>query len=66
MFVTPGPAVLSLAGTGAAYGWTKGLNYVTGLWLGHTIVSLAVISGVATIILADPIIRGVLFIACAS
>ena len=66
MFVTPGPAVLSLAGTGAAYGWTKGLNYVAGLWLGHTIVSLAVISRVATIILADPIIRGILFIACAS
>ena len=57
MFITPGPGVLSLAGTGAAFGWRQGLRYMAGLWVGHFLVSLAVITGLATIILAEPLIR---------
>ena len=51
MFVTPGPGVLSLAGVGAAFGWRQGLLYMAGLFLGHVIVSVAVITGLATILL---------------
>ena len=65
MFITPGPGVLSLAGTGAAFGWRQGLKYMAGLWIGHLVVSLAVITGLAAIILAEPIIRAVLAFLCA-
>lgn len=65
MFITPGPGVLSLAGTGAAFGWRQGFWYMTGLWVGHFLVSLAVITGLATIILAEPIIRAILLFVCA-
>ena len=65
MFITPGPGVLSLAGTGAAFGWRQGLRYMAGLWVGHFLVSLAVITGLATIILAEPLIRTILLFICA-
>ena len=64
MFITPGPGVLSLAGTGAAFGWQQGLRYMVGLWLGHFIVSLAVITGLAAIILTEPIVRTILLVLC--
>ena len=60
MFVTPGPGVLSLAGVGAAFGWRQGFVYMVGLFVGHVLVSLAVITGLATIILAEPIVRTIL------
>ena len=65
MFITPGPGVLSLAGTGAAFGWQQGLKYMGGLWVGHFLVSLAVIAGLAAVVLAEPIVRTVLFVLCA-
>ena len=60
MTVTPGPGVLSLAGVGAAFGWRQGFVYMAGLFVGHVLVSLAVITGLATIILAEPIVRTIL------
>ena len=60
MFVTPGPGVLSLAGVGAAFGWRQGLLYMAGLFLGHVIVSVAVITGLAAILLAEPVVRTIL------
>ena len=54
LIVTPGPGVLSTAGVGAAFGWRQGLFYVAGLCAGTNLVSLAVISGLAAVILADP------------
>ena len=60
MFVTPGPGALSLAGVGAAFGWRQGFLYMSGLFVGHVIVSLAVITGLATIILAEPVVRTIL------
>ena len=60
MFATPGPGVLSLAGVGAAFGWRQGLLYMTGLFLGHVIVSVAVITGLAAILLAEPVVRTIL------
>ena len=60
LLITPGPGVLSLAGVGTAYGWKKGVQYLGGLWIGNNLVSLAVISGLAALLLADPIVRNVL------
>ncbi|MGB2408069.1 MAG: LysE family translocator [Paracoccaceae bacterium] len=65
MFITPGPGVLSLAGVGAAIGWRHGLRYMAGLFAGHFLVSIAVITGLAAIILAEPFIRRLLLLASA-
>lgn len=63
LIITPGPGVLSTAGVGAGFGKAAGLRYVTGLFIGTNLVALAVVSGLAAIILADPRIRTVLFAA---
>jgi len=63
LVITPGPGVLSAAGVGAAFGFRAGLRYLLGLFLGSNMVALAVVSGLAALILADPIIRTLLFVA---
>jgi len=65
LIITPGPGVLSTAGVGAAFGWRQGLFYVAGLCAGTNLVSLAVITGLAAIILAEPVVRTVLLFASA-
>ena len=65
LIITPGPGVLSTAGVGAAYGWRQGLFYVAGLCVGTNLVSLAVISGLAAVILAQPLVRTILLFASA-
>ena len=65
LIITPGPGVLSTAGVGAAYGWRQGLFYVAGLGAGTNLVSLAVISGLAAVILAQPFVRTILLFASA-
>ncbi|MDA9641576.1 LysE family transporter [Alphaproteobacteria bacterium] len=62
LLVTPGPGVLSLAGVGAAFGWRQGISYLSGLFIGNNLVCIAVISGLATMILANPFIRMILLI----
>lgn len=62
LIITPGPGVLSAAGVGAAYGMRSGLRYVTGLFLGNFAVGLLVISGLATLVLASPVVRTALMI----
>jgi len=61
LIASPGPGVLSAAGVGAAYGMRAGLRYVFGLFLGNSLVALAVISGVAALVLASPVVRLILF-----
>ena len=61
LIITPGPGVLSAAGVGAAYGMRSGLRYVLGLFIGNNLVILAVISGLAALILANPLVRTILF-----
>ncbi|MEM8654897.1 MAG: LysE family translocator [Pseudomonadota bacterium] len=61
LIITPGPGVLSAAGVGAAYGMRSGLRYVLGLFIGNNLVILAVISGLAALILASPVVRTILF-----
>ncbi len=62
LIITPGPGVLSLAGVGAAYGFRAGFRYFTGLFIGTNLVALAVVTGLAALILASPIIRTVLMV----
>lgn len=66
LLVTPGPGVLSLAGVGAAFGWRQGISYLSGLFIGNNLVCIAVISGLATMILASPSIRMALLIISAA
>lgn len=61
LIITPGPGVLSTAGVGSAYGARAGTRYVFGLWIGNNAVALAVISGVAAVVLAAPMVRTLLF-----
>ncbi|MGH1414351.1 MAG: LysE family translocator [Pelagimonas sp.] len=63
LIITPGPGVLSTAGVGAGFGFRAGTRYVGGLFLGTNLVALAVVSGLATLLLADPRLRTVFFVA---
>ena len=63
LVTSPGPGVLSLAGVSAAYGYRSGLRYMIGLWVGNNLVGIAVASGLAAIMLAEPRIRTVFAIA---
>lgn len=66
LIITPGPGVLSTAGVGAAYGFRDGVRYVVGLMIGTNLVALAVVSGLAAVLLADDRIRTVLLWASAA
>lgn len=57
LIITPGPGVLSTAGVGASFGTRPGVSYVTGLFIGTNLVALAVVSGLAALLLADPVLR---------
>ena len=61
--ITPGPAVLTLAGVGSAFGWRHGMSFLLGLLVGVHLVCFAVISGLAALIIADPVVRIVLLLA---
>ena len=51
---SPGPATLSLAATGAAYGARRGLGYMTGINVGMLGVMAITASGVVGLLLAIP------------
>lgn len=63
MLITPGPGVLSTAGVGSSFGAAAGYRYVTGLFIGTNLVALAVVTGLAGLVLAQPILRTVLMYA---
>ncbi len=63
LIITPGPGVLSVAGVGSAFGSQPGARYIAGLFAGTNLVAIAVVSGMAAIILANPDIRLLLLIA---
>ena len=50
-------------GVGAAFGRQHGGRYLIGLFLGNNMVCLAVVSGLAAVMLADPRVRTVFYIA---
>ncbi len=60
---TPGPGVLSTAGVGSGFGFRAGLRYLIGLFIGTNLVLLAVITGLAAVILAVPSLRYLLMAA---
>ncbi|RYH11716.1 LysE family translocator [Tropicimonas sp. IMCC6043] len=62
LILTPGPGVMTTAGFGAAYGFRPSLRYVLGLFIGTNLVMLAVISGLAAILLSIPWLRTVLML----
>jgi len=55
--------VLSTAGVGSGFGFRPGLVYIVGLFIGTNLVALAVVSGLAGIILAEPYVRTILLLA---
>ena len=63
LMVTPGPGVLSTAGIGSGFGFRAGLAYVFGLWLGNNGVAIAVVSGLAALMLSIPWLRMLLLAA---
>lgn len=65
MIITPGPGVLTTAGVGSGFGFRAGLIFLSGLFVGTNLVALAVVSGLAAVILADETIRTVLIFASA-
>ena len=58
--ITPGPAVLTLAGVGAAFGWRRAIWFLIGLFIGVHLVCFAVVSGLAAMVLAHQLTRTVL------
>ena len=62
LLISPGPGVLSTAGVGAAFGFRAGLRYVVGLFVGTNLVAIAVVSGLATIVLTNVWARNTLLI----
>ncbi len=63
LILTPGPGVLSTAGVSAGFGVRPATHYVFGLWIGNNLVALAVVSGLAAAMLAQPLLRNVLLFA---
>lgn len=60
LLITPGPGVLSTAGVGAGFGARAGYRYLIGLFIGTNLVALAVVTGLAGLVLASPNLRTVL------
>ena len=66
LIITPGPGVLSVAGVGAAFGYKSGVRYILGLCLGTNLVALAVVTGLATIVLSNSFLRLALMVCSSS
>ena len=54
---SPGPATLSSAAVGAAYGWRRGLRYSSGIMAGTATVLLIIAAGTTGILLTIPALR---------
>ncbi|MEM9603024.1 MAG: LysE family transporter [Pseudomonadota bacterium] len=57
---SPGPATLSLAGVGSAYGFRAGVPYLCGIVAGTCGVLALIASGVTVVVLAQPVLVRVL------
>lgn len=62
---SPGPATISLAGIGTAFGFKKGIPYLLGIILGTFGVLLMIATGLTALLLAQPLIVTVLTIVAA-
>lgn len=66
LIITPGVGVLTTAGIGAGFGARPGLRFLIGLGLGTNINPLLVVSGLAAVVLAHPLIGPILLYASIS
>jgi threonine/homoserine/homoserine lactone efflux protein len=57
---SPGPATISVAAVGTAYGVRRSLGYLLGIIVGTTLVLIAVATGITAALLAVPAIGSVL------
>ncbi len=57
---SPGPPTISLAATGAAYGFARGVPYLLGICVGTTCVLMTIALGVTGLVLAIPGVTPVL------
>jgi threonine/homoserine/homoserine lactone efflux protein len=62
LLITPGPGVLTTAGIGSGYGWSAGVRFLIGLFIGTNLVAIAVVSGLAAILFSVPWLRNVLMV----
>ncbi len=62
MIFTPGPAVLALAGVGAAFSFNVGLKFLIGLTIGYLLVWVIVITGFVSIIFSIPYMRTIFLV----
>ncbi len=63
---SPGPATVSLAAAGSAYGVRRSLGYLAGIVAGTAAVLVAVATGVTATLLAVPVLRSVLVVLSAA
>ncbi|MEL7462526.1 MAG: LysE family translocator [Pseudomonadota bacterium] len=57
LLITPGPGVLTTAGVGSGFGYGPGLRFLSGLFIGTNLVAIAVVTGLAAVVLSIPEIR---------
>ncbi|WP_193187653.1 LysE family translocator [Nisaea sediminum] len=60
LIITPGIGVLTAAGVGAGYGFAAGIRFLIGLCIGTNAVAVLTVTGIAAIVLANPILGPVL------
>ncbi|MEQ8398466.1 hypothetical protein [Thalassobaculum sp.] len=60
LIITPGIGVLTTAGIGSSFGAGPGIRFLIGLNIGTNAAAILVVSGIAAIVLADPIVGPVL------
>ncbi|SDU43409.1 LysE family translocator [Stappia sp. ES.058] len=53
---SPGPATMSLAGLGTAFGFRSSLSYLLGIIAGTTVVLLLIATGATALVLAQPLL----------
>ena len=63
---SPGPATISLAATGSAFGIRPSLGYLCGIIAGTTGVLILTATGVATALLAHPVAGNILTLIAAA
>jgi threonine/homoserine/homoserine lactone efflux protein len=63
---SPGPATISVAAVGSAYGVRRSLAYLLGIVVGTTLVLVAVATGITAALLAVPTLRAVLIVISAA
>ena len=50
MIITPGPGVLTTAGIGSGFGWSAGIRFLVGLFIGTNLTAILVVSGLTALV----------------